>query len=264
MDNVEIDDHRIEVPGGTVFARQWTPGKPVSGVPVVLLHDSLGSVDLWRDFPGVLADCLSCPVIAYDRLGFGRSDARLQLPGFGFIEEEATLFFPALKKQLSLGAYALFGHSVGGGMAVSIASRDPDCAAVITESCQALVEDLTIAGIRAAQSEFEKPGQMERLEKWHGKKAGWVLRAWTEIWLSPEFSKWSLGDCIGKVVCPLLAIHGDRDEFGSLAAPEYLASRSGGVSETFIVPDCGHVPHAEQRNRVTGAVRAFLERHRVR
>jgi len=254
----DIEEYGIEVPGGTVFVRKWTPGTPSSDTPLVLLHDSLGSVDLWREFPKALAEGLSRPVIAYDRLGFGRSDPRIQLPGFGFIEEEATLYFPALKKGLSLGSYVLFGHSVGGGMALNIAARDPDCMAVITESCQALVEDLTIAGIRDAQRQFEQPGQMERLKKWHGSKAAWVLRAWTEIWLSPEFSNWSLGDCIGKVVCPLLAIHGERDEFGSLAAPEYVASRSGGFSEMFILPGCGHVPHAEQPAQVIDAVKAFL------
>ena len=256
--STKIDEYGIEVPGGNVFARKWTPLTPSSDTPVVLLHDSLGSVGLWREFPVALAEGLSRPVIAYDRLGFGRSDARIQLPGCGFIEEEATLYFPALKKGLSLGAYVLFGHSVGGGMAVNIAARDPDCAAVITESCQALVEDLTIAGIREAQRQFEQPGQMERLEKWHGKKAAWVLSAWTETWLSPEFSNWSLGDCIGKVACPLLAIHGDRDEFGSLAAPKYIASRAGGFSEVLVLTDCGHVPHAEQRDRVIDAVRVFL------
>ena len=164
-------DHIIDVTGGPVFTRTWLPGKTVSDVPVVLLHDSLGSVDFWRDFPAVLSENLSRTVIAYDRLGFGRSGARHDPPSLNFIEEEAETYFPWFKSGLSLSKYILLGHSVGGGMSINIASRDRDCQGVVTIASQAFVEELTIRGIEKTQKDFEQPGQIKRLEKWHGKKA---------------------------------------------------------------------------------------------
>lgn len=261
MNETQTEARDIQTPDGKIFVRKWIPEKPSSEIPVVLLHDSLGSVDLWREFPEVLAAGLGRGVIAYDRLGFGRSDARTGLPSLGFIEEEATRFFPAVKEKLALGRYILFGHSVGGAMSINIAARDSDCAAVITVASQAFVEDRTVAGIKEAMQGFRRPEQTRRLERWHGSKARWVLRAWADVWLSAEFSGWSLAESIGKVVCPVLAIHGDRDEYGSKAFPEFIAGRAGGVSEMVMLRNCGHLPHREKTREVIEAVQTFLERH---
>jgi pimeloyl-ACP methyl ester carboxylesterase len=264
MSRIHTEDHRIEVPGGHVHARVWLPEKTVSEVPVVLLHDSLGSVDLWRDFPAILAGALSRTVMAYDRLGFGKSDARHDPPSLNFIEEEAATYFPFVKSGLSISKYILLGHSVGGGMAIHIAARDKDCMGVVTMASQAFVEDLTLRGIEQAKREFEQPGQLERLEKWHGGKAAWVLRAWTDVWLSPDFSTWSLEPCIGKLACPVLAIHGDRDEYGSRAFAESIAGKAKGPSTLLILEDCGHMPHREKTDAVIQAVKHFIKDSDVR
>jgi pimeloyl-ACP methyl ester carboxylesterase len=258
-----LKEYIIDTPNGNIFAKKWIPKEICSDTPFVLLHDSLGSISLWRDFPDILANKLSRSVIAYDRLGFGKSDARDALPSFEFIEEEATVFFPCVKESLSLSKYILFGHSVGGAMSISIASRDEDCAAVITEASQAFVEDLTIEGIKDGKQAFQEHGQIERLEKWHGKKAEWVLRAWTDVWLSPEFSNWSLEACIGSVNCPVLVIHGDKDEYGSIAFPEFIAGKVGGISEMLILQNCGHVPHREKTKDLIERVELFLNKHGI-
>src|SRR5262245_7109486 len=129
------EDRFVAVPGGRVFVRTWTPPAGAADPPVVLLHDSLGCVDLWRDFPERLAGRLARRVIAYDRLGFGRSSARQDLPSANFIREEAEVFFPAVRDALGVAGYALFGHSVGGAMALLIAATPHEpCRAVVTES----------------------------------------------------------------------------------------------------------------------------------
>ena len=251
------------IPGGTIHAKQWSPEDLRYNVPVVLLHDSLGSVDLWRDFPGKLAGRLCRTVFAYDRLGFGKSSARDALPGEAFVWEEADRYFPYIKQALSLDRYILFGHSVGGAMSIAIAASRTGCSAVITEAAQAFVEDVTVSGIQNARKSFRDPDQIKRIEKWHGTKAQWVLRSWTEVWLSPEFASWSLEQCIGKVRCPLLAIHGDKDEFGSLAFPEFISKKAGGESEMVILENCGHVPHRERPRDVMNHVASFLDRHNI-
>jgi len=258
MHSTKVEELKVDVPGGQVYAKRWVPETDSHKSPVVLLHDSLGSVDLWRDFPSKLAESLSRCVVAYDRLGFGQSDERDSLPSIGFIEEEATMYFPAIKEQLSLKSYILFGHSVGGGMAINIASKDPDCQAVVTVSAQAFVEDLTVNGIQQAKHVFEQPGQIERLEKWHGKKAAWVLHAWTDVWLSAEFKDWSLKPAVHRVQCPLLAVHGDNDEYGSSAFPEFIAKNSGGQANMLIIDSCGHMPYKEKPEEVIGATVKFL------
>lgn len=263
MDRIRSEEALLDIPGGTIYVKKWIPRCPQHNVPVVLLHDSLGCVDLWQDFPAKLANHLSRVVFAYDRLGFGKSSPRDTVPGNSFIWEEADIYFPYIKKALSFDKFILFGHSVGGGMSIAIAASHTGCVAVTTEAAQAFVEDLTISGIKKAQNIFKKPDQVKRLEKWHGSKAEWVLRAWTDVWLSPEFSTWSLDPCIGKVRCPVLSIHGDNDEYGSIAFPEFISDKVSGDSQMVILKNCGHVPHREKRQEVMDHVLVFLNGHAI-
>ena len=258
MSDTEIEESKVGIPGGQVYVKKWIPEFDIGKPPIILLHDSLGCVDLWKDFPEMLSKVFCRVVFAYDRLGFGRSDARGSLPSKDFIEEEASIYFPSIKETLGIDRYVLFGHSVGGGMAINIASQDKDCQAVITVSAQAFVEDLTIKGIEDAQKIFEQPGQIGRLKKWHGSKAEWVLHAWTDVWLSDEFKDWSLEPAIQNVQCPVLAIHGDNDEYGSSAFPQFISERSGGSSTMLILESCGHMPHKERKQDVISAVKEFL------
>lgn len=258
MNRIRSEEDFLNTPAGIVYAKKWIPEALQRSVPVVLLHDSLGSVDLWRDFPEKLASHSARVVFAYDRLGFGKSSARDAPPSKSFIWEEADTYFPFIKEALSLDKYILFGHSVGGAMSIAIAASHRECVAVITEAAQAFVEDLTVSGIKSAQKSFQKKGQVKRLEKWHGKKAEWVLKAWTDVWLSPEFAGWSLSPCIGQVRCPVLAIHGAEDEYGSIAFPEFISKRVGGISVMVILKNCGHVPHREKPQAVIDHVTSFL------
>jgi pimeloyl-ACP methyl ester carboxylesterase len=251
-------DVLLNVKGGTVFARRWKPTFAISSTPLIFLHDSLGCVDLWRDFPAILAEQLSRPVVAYDRLGFGRSSAQEQLPSADFIREEAEELLPAVLNELGIDEFALFGHSVGGAMALLAASRAGDrCQAVVSESAQAFVENHTVAGIRAARERFQDLEQFQRIKKWHGTRARWVLDAWTEVWLSSEFESWSLKPDLPLVKCPVLIIHGAEDEFGSIRFPETICHHVGGPAEMHILSDCGHVPHRERREDVVGLIARF-------
>ncbi len=256
----QVLDSLVEVPGGRVFVRQWRVGHS-DRPPIILLHDSLGSVDLWRDFPAALAHATTRPVIAYDRLGFGRSTPRSERPSVEFISEEAETCFPALQRALGIPRFSLFGHSVGGAMALVIAAAQRDgCEAVITESAQACVEPRTLSGIRAAKAQFGDPAQFAKLAKWHGDKARWVLDAWTEVWLSPAFVSWNLDQQLGQVRCPVLAIHGDADAYGSVAFPRRITSKVRGPAELAILEHCGHVPHRERKAEVLRLTAAFLKR----
>ena len=239
-------DRWITCDGHRVFVCVWTaPATPGGGrAPIVLFHDSLGSVALWRDFPALLAAATGRSVIAYDRLGFGRSDPRGDVLGPAFIADEAGTCFAAVREQLGIGKFVAFGHSVGGAMAVHCAVRYPgDCEALVTVSAQACVEEITLEGIRAAKLQFADGEQFGRLEKYHGSKAQWVLDAWTGTWLSPQFATWSLAEVLARVSVPALAIHGSEDEYGSTRQPALIAAWSGAAVRVAILPGVHHLPH---------------------
>ncbi|MGC3987450.1 MAG: alpha/beta hydrolase [Pseudorhodoferax sp.] len=252
-------DHLVATPAGRLFARSWTPEGAADAAPVLLFHDSLGSVALWRDFPAALAEATGRRVVAYDRLGFGQSDASNGPLPPDFVRHEAQAHVPALCEQLGIARCVAFGHSVGGAMAVEAAAALADrCLALVTESAQTFPEDRTLAGIRAARLQFAQPGQLERLARYHGDKARWVLEAWTETWLSPAFADWSIHAVLPAVRCPVLAIHGEDDEYGSLVHPRRIAASVAGPAETLLLPGCGHVPHREQPQPVLAAVARLL------
>jgi pimeloyl-ACP methyl ester carboxylesterase len=262
---VTASDQWITTEQGRLFARAWIPSdpRPDRNATILLFHDSLGCVDLWRDFPEQLAVATRRTVVAYDRLGFGRSDVHAGTLPTTFIHDEAMTVVPRLSDALGLDTMVLFGHSVGGAMAIATAAQRPErCAAVVTESAQSFIEDRTLAGIRAARADFERPGQLERLARYHGPKARWVLDAWVETWLSPAFADWRLDDYLRDVQCPILALHGDQDEYGSPQHPERIVRLTQGPSRAVILDGCGHVPHREQPTRVLDEVTQFLAPHR--
>ena len=256
MSGIVETEHWIESPPGRLYAKSWRPAVLRSQQPIILFHDSLGCITLWRDFPQRLAHSLGRRVIAYDRLGFGRSDARKDLLTQDFIESEAKDFVPLLCEQFSIQEFVACGHSVGGGMAIETGSRFGErCQAVVTIAAQAFVEERTLQGIRIAQQEFRSAETFARLERYHGSKADWVLHAWIDTWLAPERTGWSLDPALEKLRCPVLAIHGDRDEYGSEAHPRRIAAGRGPV---YIMRDTGHVPHREHPALVIKAIEEFL------
>lgn len=256
--DIATEEHRIDTPRGRLYAKSWRAPGAAALPPIVLFHDSLGCVDLWRDFPAALCAATRRRVIAYDRLGFGRSDARDDVLTPRFVVDEAPFAIPELCKQLDIDAFVAFGHSVGGGMAIACAAAFAQrVAALVTESAQTFVEDRTLAGIRHAQAQFAQDGQLARLAKYHGDKARWVLDAWIATWLAPDFAAWTLDDELARVRCATLAIHGDADEYGSIAHPGRIGECVP-QAQVEILAGCGHVPHREREAVVLARVAAFL------
>ncbi|WP_262269071.1 alpha/beta fold hydrolase [Microvirga yunnanensis] len=253
---INEQDTRIPVDGGSLFARIWTPEAPATHAPILLLHDSLGCVELWRSFPRALAAATGRRVIAYDRLGFGRSDPYPGRLPFDFVAREAQHVVPRVCEQLDVQDFIACGHSVGGGMAVETAACCPArCRALVTVAAQAFVVDRTLAGIRVAQRDFQDPAHRARLARYHGDKALWAVEAWIGTWLSPDFAHWSLNEALAGVRCPVLAVHGERDEYGSAEHPRRIAAGRGTAC---ILPGAGHVPHREDERLLAGVISRFL------
>lgn len=248
---IQFGDYRL-------FTRSWTPSAPDADrlAPILLFHDSLGCVELWRSFPEKLARATGRRVVAYDRLGFGRSDPHPGALGLDFVADEAQSVVPLLCDQFGIGDFIACGHSVGGCMAIETAARWPArCRALVTIAAQTFIEDRTLAGIRLAQRDFKDPDNLARLARYHGDKTPWVLDAWIGTWLSPAFADWTLDQPLARVRCPVLAVHGELDEYGSLLHPSRIAEGRG---QTLILPGIGHVPHREAEGVLVAAIAGLL------
>ena len=254
MTGIDVQDRQVETGQGLLFARVW--GRTdAAAVPILLFHDSLGSVELWRSFPEKLAAAAGRRVIAYDRLGFGRSDPFPGRLAMDFVRDEARRIVPLLQEQLGFSAFIACGHSVGGGMAVETAAYLPEsCVGLITMGAQALVDDRIRDGIRVAQAEFAKPENLARLGRYHREPAG-VVSAWIETWLDPAFAGFSLDQALALVRCPVLAVHGQDDEYGSVDHARRIAAGRG---EAAILDGIGHVPHREDPDRLADLLERFV------
>ena len=247
----------LQTPKGRLFAKHWQPSK-ATGVraPIVLMHDSLGCIPLWRTFPRQLALATGRDVIAYDRLGFGGSDPQSEPLALDFVAREAELMIPLVLKAFGISRFIACGHSVGGAMAVETASRFPGkCEALVTMGAQAFPEDLTLAGIRQAKTDFAEPQNLARLHKYHGEKSRWVVDAWTDTWLNPAFAQWNLDSALTRVSCPRLAIHGDQDPYGSVIHASIIAGKHGVAR---ILAGIGHVPYREDEALTISIIRDFI------
>jgi pimeloyl-ACP methyl ester carboxylesterase len=260
MTTIDEQEFWVRTREGRLFAKSWLPGDPETAhrAPILLFHDSLGCVELWRGFPALLASATGRRIIAYDRLGFGRSDPHPGQLEFDFIAAEARHVVPQLGEQLGFTEFVACGHSVGGGMAVETAAHlRAQCQALVTIAAQAFVEDKTLDGIRVAKRDFGDAANLARLARYHGDKARWVVDSWTETWLAPEFANWNLDAPLATVRCPTLAIHGECDEYGSTDHPKRIAEGRG---TTLILPQTGHVPHRENDRLLVEAIAEFLGR----
>lgn len=252
----------VTVAGGQHFVQRWSTAALQHGnvprAPILLFHDSLGCVALWREFPERLAEATGRDVIAYDRLGFGRSSPRHDVLPHSFVEDEGRVVVPAFLDVLGVQNFVAMGHSVGGGMAVAAAAAGARCVALITMAAQSFVEEQTAHGVREAKSNFAVPEQLARIARHHGDKAAWVLQAWVDTWLHPDFAHWSLDEIAEQVRCPALVIHSDDDEYGTLAHPMRLLRHLRGPSHQLTVPNGGHLPHRTNETMVLSAVQGFL------
>lgn len=257
-------DLTLDLAGTRLAVRRLAPaGAPPPGAPSLLfLHEALGSIGQWKDFPEALVAATGLPGVVYDRQGHGGS-APLTLPRpHGYHASEAGRVLQ-LMSGLSIGRAVLVGHSDGGTIALLAAGLMPErIAAVVSEAAHVFVEEISRQGIREAFAAWQR-GELEGLRKYHGDKTEALVRAWAETWLHPDFAAWSTEDMLDQVSCPVLAIQGVDDHYGS---PEQVARICAGVAgpcEPLLLPDCGHTPHREQRDWVLRAIREFLAEHGI-
>jgi pimeloyl-ACP methyl ester carboxylesterase len=230
---------------------------------LVFLHEGLGSLAMWKDFPQPLCDAVGCRGLVWSRPGYGRSTPRAAEEAWDldFMHRQAHEVLPALLRALDVDTERappwLFGHSDGGTIALLYAARFPRrVAGAIVVAPHILVEDLSVASIEKARQAYLETDLRGRLAKYHDDpdSAFW---GWNRIWLHPPFRAWSIEAEIAAITCPLLAVQGVDDEYGTLEQIRGIARRVP-QTELLELPDCGHSPHRDQPQALIAAVSRFM------
>jgi pimeloyl-ACP methyl ester carboxylesterase len=226
---------------------------------IIFLHDSLGCIELWRDFPADLGKATNCNVLVYDRQGYGKSSAFTGVERDNYYMEKEADVLNELIQQLGIKNAILFGHSDGGSIALIAAAKQPKNAmAVITEGAHIFVEDITLQGIRAGAEAYRTTNLKERLQKYHGDKTEAMFWAWAKTWLTDKFQSWNIEAFLPNIECPVLIIQGDNDEYGTIAQVDGIVSQVSGKAVKLMIPEIGHTPHKEAREIVLKESAAFI------
>jgi pimeloyl-ACP methyl ester carboxylesterase len=227
--------------------------------PIVMLHEGLGSISMWRDFPEQLATATRRRVMAYSRYGHGRSDVVRDPRTVEFMHHEGEVVLPELLERMGVRHPVLLGHSDGGSIALLYAAARPNAVnALILEAPHVFVEDLTVKSIRSLRDAYDGSGLGQRLARYHDHPDE-MFRAWTEIWLDPAFRAWNIEDRLEAIRCPLLLMQGEDDHYGTRAQIDAITSRVS-TAEAVMLPDCGHSPHRDQPETVLAAIAGFMRR----
>ncbi len=226
---------------------------------LIFLHEGLGSIGQWRDFPERLCMMTGLSGIVYERKGYGKSDPPVKKRTPYYLHEEALDVLPQFLDELGIMRPILIGHSDGGSIALIFSSAFPErVQTVVTEAAHVFIEEITLEGIRRAVSIYEETNLKEQLKKYHGDKTDDLFRAWSETWLSNEFSGWNIEEYLPGINCPLLVIQGKDDEYGTPAQVEAIVSKVSGPAEPLIIPSCGHIPHLQAKEKVIEAIKNFI------
>ena len=224
---------------------------------LVFLHEGLGSIRQWRDFPQRVAQATGLRALVYDRYGYGQSDVLAEeRAGVDFMHREALVFLPEMLAKLKIQDPILVGHSDGASIALIYAGSFP-VRGVAVLAPHVFVEAYNLKSIEKITSTFETSGLREGLGKYHRDPAK-TFYLWSDAWLDPRFRDWNIEEYLPKIRCPVLAIQGDRDEYGTMAQLDAIARQVGGPCALLELEDCGHSPHRDQPEKAVQAVAGFI------
>jgi len=259
----------LAVNGGIRLEAAWLGPPPESAPTLVFLHEGLGSVSLWRDFPARLAERTGCGALVYSRAGYGKSSpAPLPRP-VRFMHGEAEVLAEVLE-QAAVREAILVGHSDGASIALIYAGSHPSppsppsptLRGLVLEAPHVFTEPSGLASIARMRELYRTTDLRERLARHHGANTDVAFRGWNDVWLHPEFAAWNIEDVLPGIRVPLLILQGEEDEYGTWRQVEAIERQSGGPVTAVAIPDCGHSPHRDQPERTLQEMAAFIARLR--
>ena len=228
---------------------------------IVFLHEGLGSCSQWHDFPKNISDNTKCPVLVYDRYGYGKSEQINEPRTVNFLNKEALEFLPVIVKELKFENFKLIlvGHSDGGSIAIIYAGAFPkNVVGLITEAAHVFIEDISVNGISLIADSKNKPKWIKILRKHHGENTEKMINSWTQTCLIPEFRFWNIENYLKTITCPIIAIQGELDNYGTFAQLESIKNNVKSNVELMHIADCAHVPHQQASEIVKNQITKFV------
>jgi len=240
---------------GHALEYEWIDG----GEPtLVFLHEGLGSIRQWRDFPGQVASATGRRALLYNRYGYGNSDVLAEPRVTArFMHDEALVALPELLAQLKIDSPVLVGHSDGASIALIYAGAGHPALGLALMAPHVLVEDMGIRSIERVRQQFETTDLPQRLGRYH-RDARRTFYLWNDAWLDPQFRHWNIEEYLPSVSVPVLAIQGVDDEYGTMAQLKSIRERVKGPCELLELADCGHSPHRDRPEVVLAALARFV------
>ena len=248
----------LNIDGVRLAARCWGPS-PDKADTIVLLHEGLGCVELWRNFPEQLTSTTGMGVLAWSRQGYGRSDPCILPRPIDYMTLEAVDILPKVLDAVGFKQGTLIGHSDGASIAAIYAGKvkDAHVKKIVLMAPHFFTEPVGLASIRAARQAYDKGGLKPKLARYH-ENVDNTFRGWNDAWLNPEFDHWNIEDVLPGIDIPVLAIQGAGDQYGTIAQIDVISDKACGPVERHILPDCGHPPHIDQAEMVLKLVGNFV------
>ena len=248
--HVTVDGRRLEV--------QRIPARSPQAAELVFLHEGLGSVSHWKDFPARVADATGSPVTVYSRYGSGDSDLLTESRAVSYMHDEALRSLPGLLAQLQIEDPILVGHSDGASIALIYSGTHHRVRGLVLLAPHVFVEDLGVASIAETKLKFETTNLPEKLAR-HHRNAARTFWGWNNIWLHPDFRRWNIEEYLPRITCPILALQGLDDQYGTMAQVQAIARQSGGPVEILPLAECRHSPQRDQPDAVLAAIAKFVK-----
>jgi len=251
-----VCDKRIEY----TWIGSQTDSEPV----LVFLHEGLGCVAAWKDFPAQLAKATGLACLTYSRAGYGGSDPMPPPSAAGYLPSQIAGLHSVLN-HFRIRRPLFVGHSDGATIALMYAgeSRVPRAAGIILEAPHVFIESITLEGITAATRLYKTTDFRTKLRRYHGNKTDDTFEAWTTAWQDPDARDWNIEALLSPIRAPTLVIQGRDDEYGTLAQVEAITDGCSGPVETEILDACGHIPHKQRKEHTLAVMADFIERRVV-
>lgn len=239
---------------------RWVGPGPAEAPTLVLLHEGLGCVSLWRDFPERLVAATGCGALVYSRAGYGRSQTIALPRPLDYMQREGEAVVGAVLDAAGVRSAILVGHSDGGSIALvhaATAGRER-VAGLVLMAPHVFCEEVSVRSIAAAKREYEAGELRARLQRHHGENVEAAFRGWCEAWLDPAFRRWNLEVYLPQVTAPTLVIQGEDDAYGTIAQVQAIAGGVVGPVETLLLAGCGHSPYRERPEETLAATARFV------
>ncbi len=247
-----VGDQRLE-------ACCWGP-PPGQAPTVVLLHEGLGCVALWRNFPKKLAARTGFGIFAYSRQGYGRSTARAIKRPLDFMTIEAVDILPPVLDAIGFEHGILVGHSDGASIAAihAGAMNDPRVKGIALMAPHFFIEEKTLSSIRQARQAFDHGDLKDKFARYHN-DAKATFYGWSDAWLDPEFKHWDITNYLAGIKVPVLALQGADDQYGTIAQIEVISDMPGNRVKTHMLADCRHAPFLERPEITLSLIANFAQ-----